>query len=199
MTLNVIGAGFGRTGTDSMREALNILNFGPTHHMFEVIGNPEATASWRALAAGGAPDWEKLFAGYHACIDWPSSHYWRQLIAAYPNAKVILTYRSSESWWESFSKTLLPVLRNSTDESSLGIALIAKQVFAGGDPFDRTHAIATYEANVAAVKTEVPASRLLVHNLGDGWEPLCAHLGVPVPVQPYPSRNNAEAFSKKRL
>ena len=195
MSLSVIGTGFGRTGTDSMREALNILGFGPTHHMFEVMSNPEQKALWRALAAGAKPDWEKLFAGYHSCVDWPSAHYWRELIAFYPKARVILTLRSAESWWASVEKTLLPVFRESKDEASLGVALIAKQVF-GGRPGDRAHAIATYEANLAAVKAEVPASRLLVHNLGDGWEPLCAHLGVPVPDQPYPSRNSAEDFSK---
>jgi hypothetical protein len=191
----VIGTGFGRTGTDSMREALNILGFGPTHHMFEVMANPEQKALWRALAAGAAPDWEKLFAGYKACVDWPSAHYWRELISAYPQARVILTLRSAQSWWASVEKTILPVLRDSTDPESLGIALIANQVF-GGRPGDKAHAIAIYEAHVAAVKAEVPANRLLVHNLGDGWEPLCAHLGVAVPDQPYPQRNSAEDFAK---
>lgn len=195
MTLKVIGTGFGRTGTDSMREALNILGFGPTHHMFEVLKNPQATSVWRAVAAGGTADWSSLFAGYQACVDWPSAFYWRHLIAAYPAAKVILTLRSAESWWESFAKTLLPVLRKSTDEASLGVALIARQVFAGGDPFDRVHAIATYNANTAAVLADVPAERLLVHTLGEGWAGLCAHLGVDVPTQPYPSRNSTEEFS----
>ena len=194
MTLSVIGTGFGRTGTDSMREALTILGFGPTHHMFEVMSNPEQKALWRALAAGAKPDWEKLFAGYHSCVDWPSAFYWRELVAFYPNARVILTMRSSESWWLSYEKTIMAGLIKSTDQESLGLSLIAAQVF-GGNYQDKEHVIATYEANVAAVKSEVPASRLLMHNLGDGWEPLCAHLGVAVPLQSYPSRNNAEEFA----
>jgi hypothetical protein len=201
MTLKVIGTGFGRTGTDSMREALTILGFGPCHHMYEVIVNEEQRQLWRALAKGAAPDWELLFKGYQSCMDWPSAYYWRQLIEVYPEAKVILTYRSPESWWASVEKTLLPVFRQSTDPDSLGIALIANQVF-GGRPEDRDHAIAVYEANVQAVKATVPPERLLVHNLGDGWEPLCAHLGVNIPDQPYPSRNNAGefgAFMKNRL
>ncbi|MBI2718237.1 MAG: sulfotransferase family protein [Rhizobiales bacterium] len=193
MALKVIGTGFGRTGTDSMREALNMLGFGPCHHMFEVMANEEQKQLWRALAQGAAPDWERLFAGYTSCMDWPSAHYWPELIKAYPDAKVILTYRSPESWWASVEKTLLPVFRQSTDPNSLGLALIAKQVF-GGRPDDRAHAIAVYEANVAAVKATVPAQRLLVHGLGDGWEPLCAHLGVAVPDVPYPSRNSASEF-----
>ena len=197
MSLLVIGTGFGRTGTDSMREALTILGFGPTHHMFEVIANPEQKALWRALAAGAKPDWERLFAGYHSCVDWPSAYYWRDLIAVYPEARVILTARSAEGWWGSFEKTILPVLVGSTDEASLGLALVAKKVF-GGRPNDRANAIATYEAHVAAVKSEVSPSRLLVHNLGDGWAPLCAHLAVSVPDQPYPSRNSGKEFFKPR-
>jgi hypothetical protein len=193
MTIRVIGPGFGRTGTDSMREALNILGFGPCHHMFEIFAHEEQKRLWRALAQGAAPDWPRIFAGYGACLDWPSAHYWRQLVAFYPEARVVLTYRSPESWWASFEKTILPGIENSTDPASLGLALIKAQVF-GGRPEDRAHAIACYEANVREVVETVPKDRLLVHTLGDGWLPLCAHLGVPVPDQPYPSRNAKTAF-----
>ena len=196
MPLAVIGAGFGRTGTDSMREALGILGFGPCHHMFEVNSNPEQKRLWRALAAGGARDWEALFSGYQSCMDWPSAHYWRDLVEAYPKAKVILTWRSAESWWASVERTLIPALKASTDPASLGVALVGQQVF-GGRATERDHAIAVYEAHVRTVKETVPAGRLLVHNLGDGWEPLCAHLGVPVPDQPYPHQNSAAEFSTR--
>ncbi|TKB11944.1 MAG: sulfotransferase family protein [Mesorhizobium sp.] len=193
MSLRVVGTGFGRTGTDSMREALTMLGFGPCHHMSEVMAHEEQKRLWRALAKGAAPDWGKLFAGYISCVDWPSAHYWRELIQAYPLARVILTWRSPESWWESFAKTILPAISDSQDRESLGIALIKKQVF-GGRPQDRAHAIAVYEANVEAVLKTVPAGRLLIHKLGDGWEPLCAHLGVPVPAEPYPNRNTTKEF-----
>lgn len=193
MAIKVIGAGFGRTGTDSMREALTILGFGPCHHMFEVNANDEQKRLWRGLAGGSAPDWNRLLAGYASCMDWPSAHYWRDLVRFYPEARVILTYRSPESWWASFEKTLLTALDESVDQESLGVALIAKQVFEGRAR-DRGYAISRYEANVKAVMETVPAERLLVHNLGDGWEPLCAHLGVPVPAQPYPTRNRSSEF-----
>ena len=196
MTLQVIGTGFGRTGTDSMREALTILGLGPCHHMLEVISNDQQKQLWRALAKGAAPDWTALFAGYNSCMDWPSAHYWRDLVRVYPEARVILTNRSPESWWASFEKTILPVVKNSVDQDSLGLALIAKQVF-GGKPDDRTHAIAVYEANVRDVIATVPNNRLLVHNLGDGWESLCKHLAVPVPDVPYPSRNNTGEFQDR--
>jgi hypothetical protein len=198
MTLTVIGTGFGRTGTDSMREALNMLGFGPCHHMLEVNQNEEQKRLWRALARGENPGWDKLFAGYRSCVDWPSAHYWRELIQLYPDAKVLLTYRSPESWWESFEKTLLAGMAQSTDQASLGLALVRDQVF-DGKPGDRAFAIARYQANVDAVKATVPAHRLLVHNLGDGWEPLCKHLGVAVPAQPYPARNSAEDFQRAIL
>lgn len=196
MALEVIGTGFGRTGTDSMREALTILGFGPCHHMFEVIANDAQKQRWRALVQGAAPDWDYLFEGYRSCVDWPSAHYWRELMTAYPHAKMILTWRSPESWWRSVERTLLEVFRNSTDPQSLGLALIASKVF-GGRPDDREHAIAVYEANVRAVIDTVPPERLLVHRLGDGWEPLCRHLGVAVPDRPYPARNNAEEFRSR--
>jgi hypothetical protein len=198
MSLKVIGTGFGRTGTDSMREALNILGLGPCHHMLEVNASDEQKRLWRARARGENAGWEVLFAGYNSCVDWPSAHYWRELIDAYPEAKVILTYRSPESWWASFEKTIVQGIAQSSDLASLGIALIRDQVF-GGRPGDRAHALALYEANVAAVKATVPASRLLVHDLGDGWEPLCKHLGVPVPAAPYPSRNSTDDFKRAIL
>jgi len=198
MTIRVIGAGFGRTGTDSMREALNLLGLGPCHHMFEVNAHAEQKRLWRALVQGAAPDWDRLLEGYGSCVDWPSAYYWRELMAFYPQAKVVLTYRTAESWWKSFEQTLIPGMRMSTEPESLGLALVRDRVF-GGRPEDRAHAIACYEENVKTVKATVPPGRLLVHNLGDGWEPLCAHLGVPVPSQPYPSRNSAGEFKSALL
>lgn len=198
MTLRVIGTGFGRTGTDSMREALNMLGFGPCHHMVEVNANEEQKRLWRALARGENAGWDALFAGYTACVDWPSAHYWRELIDVYPEAKVLLTYRSPDSWWQSFEKTILAGMAQSTEPASLGLALIRDQVFSG-KPGERALAIERYVANVDAVRTTVPKERLLVHNLGDGWEPLCAHLGVPVPAAPYPSRNATSDFRRAML
>jgi hypothetical protein len=197
MTLRVIGTGFGRTGTDSMREALNILGFGPCHHMLEVNQSAEQKRLWRALARGERAPWSELFRGYASCVDWPSAYYWPELVREYPDAKVLLTYRSAESWWESFAQTIAPNIALDTDLDSLGRRLIHDQVFSGR-PEDRELAIARYEANVALVHATLPKERLLVHQLGDGWEPLCHHLGVPVPSVPYPSRNSASDFRRAR-
>lgn len=196
--LKVIGAGFGRTGTDSMREALDILGVGPCHHMYEVNAHEEQKLMWRALVQGARPGWDQLFAGYGCCVDWPSAYYWRELTEFYPQAKVVLTYRSAESWWQSFEKTILRGIQMSTEPESLGLALVRDKVF-GGRPGDRDHAIATYEENIKAVKATIAPERLLVHRLGDGWEPLCAFLRLPVPAQPYPNRNNTRDFQKAGL
>ena len=189
MSLKIIGTGFGRTGTDSMRHALNLLGAGPTHHMFELNENPALRDGWRALAKGATPDWEALFAGFPACVDWPSAFYWKTLIEVFPDAKVLLTWRSAESWWDSFEKTILLFIRRTTDPDNLTICLIAEQVFAGR-PDQRDHAIRIYERNVEEVLRTVPSHRLLVHKLGDGWAPLCQFLDLPVPQVDYPSSNS---------
>lgn len=118
------------------------------------------------------------------------------MIHVYPQARVVLTDRSAESWWTSFEQTILVGIDKTTDPESVVHTLIASQVF-GGRQHDRSHAIEVYQANVRAVRETVPSERLLVHNLGDGWAPLCAHLGVPVPDAPYPSRNRADGFHRE--
>jgi hypothetical protein len=108
---------------------------------------------------------------------------------------VILSWRSADKWYESFSGTILKGLEKSTDPASLGLALIRDKVF-GGHPQDRDHAIAAYEGNVTAVKAEIAPDRLLIHEPQDGWTKLCPFLGVPVPDVPYPSRNSTEGFKQ---
>jgi hypothetical protein len=194
MVLKVIGTGFGRTGTDSMREALNLLGFGPCHHMFEVNRVPEQKRLWRALAKGAPPDWGRLFAGYASCVDFPSAFYWRELLAFYPEAKAILTWRAADDWWRSYERSIGAVMDDAPDPDSVGATLIAGRLF-GGRPLDRDHVVGIYEAHVAEVIATVPLERLLVHRPGDGWPPLCAHLGVPVPDVAYPHRNTAAEFA----
>lgn len=197
MPLRVVGAGFGRTGTLSMHKALNQLGFGPCHHMFEVTENPAMKSRWRDFMAGGSIDWEKLFEGYRSCVDWPAAHFWRELMQVFPETKVILTWRSPESWWGSFEKTLLKFYLTTEDRASVGYQIIDR-VF-DGRAAERDHAIATYVANVESVMTEVPPDRLLIHRLGDGWAPLCASLGVPVPGTAYPNSNSAAEIRKQFL
>lgn len=195
MALSVIGAGFGRTGTESMKLALEQLGLGPCHHMKEVLVNPEQLSLWRAIARGENADWEAAFANYRSSIDWPSAFFWRELSEVYPEAKIILTVRSSESWHKSMSNTIFKVLDASTDPDSIGLKLISERVF-GGRYHDREYAISVYEKNIAEVQAAFDQQRLLTFQLGDGWAPLCRFLSEPVPDRPFPRSNSSAEFAE---
>jgi hypothetical protein len=185
MGLEVIGAGFGRTGTESMKLALEHLGLGPCHHMHEVIGNKKQVEWWRAATGGDIGNWDEVFEGYRSAMDWPSAFYWRQLSEHYLSAKIILTLRSADSWYKSFSKTILPVLTEAASPSGVGPGLIGQRLF-GGRGHDRGHAIRIYEENTASVQAAFPPDRLLTYHIGDGWVPLCEFLGCPVPQVDFP-------------
>jgi len=194
--LKLIGAGFGRTGTDSMRSALNYLGFGPCHHMRELIENAHHHQIWRAAVASGSQDWDQLLGGYGSCVDWPTAHYWRELMSAFPQANVLLTWRDPESWWASFERTIRPLLLDDpeTEATAPGSQLIKGRVF--GYNLEKDHCISVYEENTAAVKALVPPNNLLIYELGDGWEPLCEFLGVGTPQVDFPNRNNTADFQQ---
>ena len=193
MALQVIGAGFGRTGTKSLKAALERLGFDPCYHMVEVLPSPERAAQWVDLAHGGTPDWDHIFAGYSAAVDWPSAFFWRELAAHYPEAKIILSLRPSDEWFASMDRTILVELRKRTP-GAVGFELITKGVFAD-ELDDPDHIIAAYERNNDAVRAEIDPDRLLVYRPGDGWGPLCAFLGAPVPDEPYPHTNTRKNFA----
>jgi hypothetical protein len=93
MTLKVIGAGFGRTGTSSLKQALEDLGFGPCHHMTEVIAHPQQVPVWEAAMNGEPVEWEDVFHAYQSAVDWPSAAFYEPLMERYPDARVILTVR----------------------------------------------------------------------------------------------------------
>ena len=202
MALEVIGAGFGRTGTDSLREALVVLGFGPCHHMHEIRDNPEKAGPWHDHFCGGAPlDLDLLFDGYRAQVDWPGAHLWRETSEHYPDAKVILSVRDPDSWYDSYSKTI-KVFRE-TEMPPDAHHIIQIQEFANvflADRFDtRERAISEFNAHVEEVKSTIPADRLLVYELGSGWDPLCEFLGVPVPDMDYPHTNITTEFQRRNI
>lgn len=196
MSLSIIGAGFGRTGTESLKKALEILGFGPCYHMFEVLPHPERVEMWRAAARGEVPNWDDAFSGYRSTVDWPAAFFWRELSEHFPKAKIILSVRDAESWYESMDNTILRGLRDSTDQNSVGLKMIANGVF-GGEINDRDHIIATYEANIREVQSAFSSDRLLTLELGSGWEPLCQFLECPIPQDPFPSSNSSEGFASR--
>ncbi|MEO8242016.1 MAG: sulfotransferase family protein [bacterium] len=202
MVLRVVGSGFGRTGTRSMQEALEILGFGPCHHMEEIFGHPEQVANWQAIAAGKTVDWTQVFAGYNSQVDWPGAHVWRETTAAFPDAKVIHTIRPDDGWWGSFSGTIGKFLRVYKDiplpphiaaMSDVIRDLVADGTF-HGKAADKDAALAAYHQRLAEVRAAIPASRLLVFDVADGWTPLCKFLEVPVPDAAFPNRNQKGDF-----
>lgn len=199
MTLSVISAGFGRTGTMSLKLALDELGFGPCHHMDEVIEHSEVQVPLWRNALDGVPDFAAIYAGYRSAVDWPTAAFWRELAGAYPKAKLILTSRPVESWVRSFSDTILATLLDidnwplETTEwlHTVKHIVIERSLQGAVSPQVLAQAFLAHEA---AVKAEIPASRLLVHRAEDGWEPLCAFLGAPIPETPYPYTNSDEDF-----
>ena len=203
MTLRVIGAGFGRTGTLSLKQALETLGFWKCYHMAEVAENPSHVSLWRAAWRGEEP-WDALFEGYAAAVDWPTAAFWPKLMRVYPEAKVVLTVRDADAWFASASRTIFQSMREglASDEAKLRERLVMAQEIIvdgtfGGDLVDRANAVAVYEAHVARVHREVPPDRLVVFDPGDGWGPLCEALGVGEPEGPYPRINTSAEFQER--
>ncbi len=204
MALAIIGSGFGRTGTMSLKRALEELGYGPCHHMEEVFAHPEQVAHWQALAAGRPVKWDEVFAGYNSQVDWPGAHVWRETAAAYPKAKVIHTMRPEELWWQSFSTTIaklmdeyknIPLPPHGRDMLDAFMVFAAPKTF-GGRHADKDAAIAAYRRRADEVRAAIPPERLLVFDVADGWEPLCRFLGHKVPKTPFPKTNPNEHFWK---
>jgi len=205
MTLKVIGAGFGRTGTLSLKLALERLGFDRCYHMFEILQNPSHVETWRRAHAGQAIDWDALFDGYQASCDWPSCNLWEEQRAQYPEAKVVLSLRDSQRWYDSVMHTIYPTaLREfeADDEQRRAFGQWAMDIIwqplFGGRMDDRAHVIDVYERHNARVIERVPPDELLVFEAGDGWEPLCRFLEVDVPDEPYPHTNTREQFKLAR-
>jgi len=195
MTLKIIGAGFGRTGTASLKVALETLLHAPCYHMSEVLGNAGHVDLWLDAAAGN-PDWDAIFSNYAATVDFPASTYWRELAAAYPKARIILSVRDAERWFQStqetiFSKTLQD-LHSGTKWNRMIKATVDDHI--GGDCNERETTIAAFNAHIENIRKAFDSDRLLLFEAKDGWGPLCDFLGVPEPDEPYPHINSKEEF-----
>ena len=199
MAMHVIGAGVGRTGTYSLKLALNELGLGPCHHMEEVLLNQPTQVPLWASAVNGHPDWSAIYKDYESAVDWPTACFFRELNVAFPSAKFILTVRSAESWVESFAATIYKLLaeRDHAPEElkswlDMAVGVIEKTGFPTG--LDGTALTKAFKAHNDAVKAEIPAHRLLIYQVKDGWGPLCAFLNVPVPNTSFPRTNDRGEF-----
>eukprot|EP01113_Clastostelium_recurvatum_P038622 TRINITY_DN579_c0_g1_i2.p1 TRINITY_DN579_c0_g1~~TRINITY_DN579_c0_g1_i2.p1 ORF type:complete len:266 (-),score=43.97 TRINITY_DN579_c0_g1_i2:216-965(-) len=211
--LQVIGAGFGRTGTKSTQDALDILGY-KTHHMVEVIHHNQGQHWLEATRKKGKNvDWTPMLGGYTACVDWPSCAFYKELLAAFPHGKVVLTERDFDSWYKSVTESIyagskvfgadsllaLPLrimLGTFRTQSKMADELIWEGTFHGRFE-DKEYARKVYLAHVEEVKRVVPAGQLLVFNVRQGWEPLCKFLEKPIPSQPFPNTNDTKQFQAR--
>jgi hypothetical protein len=197
MALKVIGSGFGRTGTMSLKLALDQIGLGPCYHMVEVFKNPAAPDMWSAAADDPAhADWATIFDGYTSTVDWPNATYYKELADAYPDAKVVHTERDAEDWYASTQATIF-VDRGPPDADAPFPRMFGKVIRSlfDGRMHDKDHVIGVYNAHNARVRETIPADRLLIYHVADGWEPLCEFLGVPVPEGGTPKVNSREEFA----
>ena len=204
--MKIIGAGLGRTGTSSLKVALEMLGFAPCYHM-DVLGkHPDHVDFWLDATAGQPVDWRSFFAAYAATLDWPACDYYQALMAVYPDAKVILTVRDGDKWYDSIYETIYSYNKHFPSwakavapQAARLVELRQRQVWQAkfNERFeDRQYAIDVFNAHNEAIKRVVPAQRLLVYEVQQGWEPLCAFLQLPIPTEPFPHVNDRMQFQR---
>jgi Sulfotransferase domain len=214
--MKVIGAGLPRTATTTQLIVLEQLGFGPAYHMRDLMADFETGLPlWEDVAAG-KPDWERIFGAAQSCVDWPAARYWRELIDYYPDAKVLLSVRSAESWVRSMRETIAAMFFGDSAMHHLNYARAAidpvwrryldvcigltwdKEIGAMGDcdPYSDQSLMDGMDRYNESVKAGVPADRLLVWHPADGWDPLCEFLEVPVPDGPVPHTNDTAGFKE---
>lgn len=203
--MDVIGVGFGRTGTLSLKAALEMLGFGPCLHMLPLFEDPDRAALFHKAAAGDGDALTAGLAGHRSTVDWPGTYFWRELVQRYPAAKVVLTTRDPQQWYDSAYRTIYPAAHAPAPQGvdprmesvrAMTHAVVWDGQF-GGRFADRDHAVRVFEEHNAAVRDTVPADRLLDFEVRQGWEPLCSFLGVPVPREDFPRLNDTQQFQAR--
>lgn len=207
MALRVIGAGFGRTGTLSLKAGLIKLGFKKTHHMEDVMTNPTQGQLWHDVAFGRPPQWDAIYDGYQAAVDFPSSAYYKELLAHYPHARVVLTVREFDGWYASASSTIYALgktlpgwLKALVPSVGKVTAMVEQAIWQGvfaGKFEDKEHTRKVFETHIQNVKAHVPADQLLVYQVKEGWGPLCEFLGCEVPAEDFPHLNETAAFQTR--
>ena len=205
--MKVIGAGFGRTGTMSLKAALEQLGCGPCFHMIDLIRDPEPLPYWAAAANGERVDWTEALDGWESSVDWPGCTFWEEMAETWPDAPVLLSVRDPEAWYRSCLNSihaakemaLAGELEGGDEEgpSPEVVGMINNLIWNGtfkGRFLEKDYALEVFHRHNEYVKAKVPANRLLVYEIKQGWEPLCEFLGVDVPDTPMPHLNDTESF-----
>jgi hypothetical protein len=193
VSLRIIGAGLGRTGTTSLKTALEDLLGGRCYHMFEVRERPEDPDVWGDAYGGTLPDWASFFDGYEATVDWPSAPFWRELSEVFPEAPILLSVRDADAWWKSVSSTIFIAVATyfAPDAPDDGWTRMGRGMMTKFTPAwqDEERAKAAFLAYNDHVRTTAPSHRLIEWSPDDGWEPICSALGLGVPDRPFPHMN----------
>jgi hypothetical protein len=205
--MQVIGAGFGRTGTMSLKAALEQVGFGPCFHMIDIVRDPEPLPYWQAAVAGERVDWTEALDGWESSVDWPGCTFWEQMAETWPDAPILLSVREPEAWYRSCMNSihaakemaLAGELEGGEEEgpSPEVLGMINGLIWNGtfnGRFLEKDYALEVFRKHNEDVKAKVPADRLLVYDIKDGWGPLCDFLGVPVPDTPMPHLNDTASF-----
>ncbi|MAJ61542.1 MAG: hypothetical protein CBC48_17280 [bacterium TMED88] len=195
--MRVIGAGLGRTGTNSLKIALEMLLDGPCYHMFELFQRPQDVTTWQAAVRDEPVDWTDFMQSWSACVDWPAAPFFDQLAHAFPDALVLLSVRDPAEWFQSASQTIFGLMRKVPREDQNPIQeLVESQLerWMTSDIENEAEMIAAFERHSARVRSLVPKNRLIEWSPGDGWEPLCSALKMPIPSQPFPHANAGGDF-----
>lgn len=204
--LEVIGIGFPRTGTMSLKHALEQLSLGPCYHMIEVFRRPLDVPFWRKAiqSHGEGVAWEEVFADFRSTTDCPAGFFWKQLLAEFPQSHYVLTVRDPDDWYESFLATVYDAMTHperAPDDDHLSVQLMARELILDrmfdGRFLDRDFAISQYHSHIASVQAAIPPEHLLTFDVASGWEPLCAFLQLPVPDQPFPRSNTRDEFRER--
>ena len=218
MAIEIIGVGFGRTGTHSLRLALQRLGFSKCYHMEDLVLKPENLHYWEDARAGKHVNWDELFQGYRAAVDFPANMFYKDFMKLYPDAKVILTMRDPENWYKSFGDTIIrqsnPSLKqivsmsfklpfNKKLRKQLRVFKYANEylddMFEGRFYEDKEKAINFFNNWNDRIKNTVPAEKLLIYEVKNGWSPLCDFLGCSVPDEPFPRSNTTAEFNTRKL
>lgn len=197
--MKVIGAGLGRTGTYSLKLAINRLGFGPCFHMEAVLQDRQKQVPLWTEALDGAPDWTAIYEGFQSAVDWPTAAFYRELHEEYPEARFVLTVRSPESWADSFGATIARLVEGrdeAPEDMRPWLGMVRRLLDQNGleAGLSRDALAERFSAHVEAVKAAIPAEQLLVFDVKQGWAPLCAFLGAEAPDEPFPRTNDRGEF-----
>ncbi|HSX28776.1 MAG TPA: sulfotransferase [Candidatus Saccharimonadales bacterium] len=196
--LKIIGAGMWRTGTVSLKSALETLTEQPSHHMTELLIHPQQVNEWLSVVNGMRPNWDYLLHDYGSTLDWPSLAFWNDLQQTYPDALVLLSTRDPEEWWQSVSATVLksaPTRETARSPWELLVVALFENYFVGRLPTKR-QAIQAYNEHNDLVRRTVAPNRLIEWTPSDGWTPLCRALDKPIPDRPFPHLNTAAEYRR---